>query len=103
MKYNKLVRDKIPEIIKNKDKKPFTHIANKKEYWIKLLDKLKEEIKEFYKQNSEEEFVDILEVLDAIGNYMEYNKDEIKEIKRKKQIERGGFRERIILERVEET
>ncbi len=102
MEYDKLVRDKIPEIIKSNGKKPFTHIAKKREYWIKLLSKLKEEVEEFSKENSEEEFVDILEVLDAIGHYKKYDKNKIKKMKRNKQIERGGFKDKIILERVED-
>ena len=100
MKYDKLVRDRIPEIIKNKGKTPVTHIAKEKEYWQKLLDKLKEEVDEFHKDDSKEEFADILEVIEAIGHYKKYDKKEILEIKKFKQAKRGGFKKKIILEQV---
>ncbi len=98
MKYNKLVRDKIPEYIKSKGGVPVVHIADDTEYWGKLLEKLSEEVDEFKKDQNAEEFVDILEVIDAITNYKKFNGQELKEIKEKKLKERGGFSKQIILE-----
>ncbi len=47
MKHNKLVRDRIPEIIKKHGDAATTHVANSEEYWQKLREKLEEEVNEF--------------------------------------------------------
>lgn len=98
MKYNKLVRDKIPEYIKSKGEKVVFHIAEETEYWQKLKEKLSEEFVEFSKSESMEEFADILEVIDAIAEYKKFNKSEVEEIKVKKVLKRGKFKDRIILD-----
>jgi|SRR3989344_8016389 len=98
MKHNKLVRDKIPEIIKNNREVPITHIASEDEYWKKLKEKLQEEIDEFMKESNEEELADILEVINAICDFKKINKKELELIRKKKTKERGGFKERIILD-----
>ncbi len=98
MKYNKLVRDKIPEYIKSKGGTPITHIADDKEYWQKLKEKLQEEINEFAEAETIEEMADILEVVDAICDYKKFNKDELEKTKNKKAQERGKFEDKIILE-----
>ncbi|MEK6793015.1 MAG: nucleoside triphosphate pyrophosphohydrolase [Nanoarchaeota archaeon] len=100
MKYNKLVRDKIPEIIKSKEEKCSTHIANNEEYWNKLKEKLLEEVNEFIKSENREELADILEVLDAIYEFKNYKKEEIEQIKKEKAINKGQFKNRIILEEI---
>lgn len=97
-KYNKLVRDKIPEYIRTKGGDPMYHIANKKEYWEKLKEKLLEEVEEFRVEESAEEFADLFEVLDAIAEYKGFDRQEIKKIQNKKAEERGNFKERIILD-----
>jgi len=97
VKYNKLVRDKIPQIIEKNGQGAIIEIASKKEYEEKLKEKLLEEVKEFLKEGSKEEFADILEVIHAIGKYKQFNRKEIEFIRKKKLEERGGFQKRIIL------
>ncbi len=98
MKYNKLVRDKIPEIIIGKGGTPITHIADDKEYWEKLKEKLQEEVGEFIESETIEELADIQEVLEAIMDYKNFSRDELQDAKDEKAEERGAFKEKIILE-----
>lgn len=98
MKYNKLVRDKIPEYIVGKGGKPVFHIAGEKEYWEKLKEKLGEEVAEFVRAESMEEVADILEVLEAICTYRRFEKTELEVIQAKKAAERGKFIKRVILD-----
>jgi predicted house-cleaning noncanonical NTP pyrophosphatase (MazG superfamily) len=98
MKYNKLVRDKIPEIIKSKGENAVTHIADDAEYWQKLKEKLQEEVNEFAKDESMEEMADVLEVIDAICEFKKFDKEELEKVKSEKLNKRGGFKNKIILE-----
>lgn len=100
MKYSKLVRDKIPELIKQKGHNPITHIANKEEYWKKLKEKLKEEINEFLEDSDEEEIADILEIIYAICNFKKINIKQLELLRKKKADKRGIFKEKIILDEV---
>ena len=98
MKYNKLVRDKIPEYIKKKGGKPVVHIAGDSEYWEKLKEKLLEEAGEFNQAENIEEVADIMEVIDAISAFKGFNINEIEKVKNKKAEEKGKFNDRIILD-----
>ncbi|MDD5700228.1 MAG: nucleoside triphosphate pyrophosphohydrolase [Candidatus Nanoarchaeia archaeon] len=98
---DKLVRDKIPEIIKERTgKSPKTHIANKEEYMQKLKEKLKEEVSEFLEDNNAEELSDILEVIYNLAYSINVTKDKLEELRTKKVAERGSFKDKIILEEV---
>jgi len=95
---SKLVRDKIPEIIRKKGLVPVIHIATDEEYWQKLKEKLQEEISEFIKDSNEEELADILEVVYAVCDYKRFDIKEIEKLRKKKARERGAFSGRIILD-----
>jgi predicted house-cleaning noncanonical NTP pyrophosphatase (MazG superfamily) len=101
MKYNKLVRDKIPEIIRQAGQTPVTHIANNAEYQQKLTEKLREELEEFVQKESEEELIDILEVIRAICEFQGIALDDLERLRTQKAEKRGSFSKRIILDGVE--
>lgn len=98
MRYNKLVRDKIIEIIKASGAVSKHHVADDAEYWLKLKEKLKEEAEEFIEAESEEEMADIFEVIYAIMEKKGWSIEQIVEIQKKKRKEKGGFEQKIILE-----
>lgn len=100
MVYNKLVRDRIPSIIRESGRIPVTHTANDTEYRTLLLEKLVEEASEFRENTSEEEFADVLEVHAAVKKCLGFNESELERVGTRKRQERGGFDQRIILEEV---
>jgi predicted house-cleaning noncanonical NTP pyrophosphatase (MazG superfamily) len=98
--YDKLVRDRIPEIIKERGRSCKFRIADSKEYRQKLMEKLQEETSEFIETPCVEELADIQEVIDAL--LLEYKWTGLKATTQFKKITRGAFKERIILEEVSE-
>ena len=100
-KYNKLVRDKVPDVLKRKGKKYEAHVANDEEYWQTLKQKLLEETEEFLESEGEEEIADILDVLDEIFEFMGLKRKYIEFVRKQKAKEKGKFKKRIILEKAE--
>ena len=98
--YNKLIRDKIPEIIENAGKEYEIHRADEQEYIEKLLLKVEEELAEFKEEPSIAEMADLFEVLDSVINYYDFDKQKIKNYQKKKRKERGGFEKQLILDKV---
>ena len=104
--YNKLVRDRIPEII-HQSGKPFnTRKLAHEEYLKELRNKAFEELNEYSQSNSRqeaaEELADLLEVMHSLAEVHGYTFDQIEEIRKRKAVVRGGFKERIFLIDVEE-
>ena len=104
--YNKLIRDKIPEMIKADNCNPKTRIMDEKEYYIELFRKVVEEGKELaeIKNNKKElikEISDIYEVIDAIIEGYGLDTAEIKSVKEKRRKERGSFKKKLFLEYID--
>ena len=100
--YDKLVRDKIPEIIEKSGKTCETEILTDEEY-IKMLDKkLSEELAEYHAAQNLEELADLLEVLYAAALSRGYTLEQLEQVRVEKRNARGGFEKKILLKCVEE-
>ena len=99
-RYDKLVRDRIPEIVSGEKKNPVWHIAPPDEYQAALFRKLGEEVAELTQGPSLSEGADVLEVLRAIFLLEGWSAEELEAARVDKERDRGGFSRRIILETV---
>lgn len=101
--HNKLVRDKIPDIIKSAGKQAVTRILTDEEYLAELDRKLSEECAEYQADKSLEEMADVLEVLYSIAVARGYSVEELECVRTEKAEKRGGFADKIFLEEVLEN
>lgn len=103
MSYNKLVRDKIPEIIeKNEGRSCRTRVLDNAEYIVELNKKIQEELNEYLESGEIEELADLEEVLRAILDSKGMSYEEFERIRLEKVKKRGAFKDRIYLEGLEE-
>ena len=100
-KYNKLVRDKIPEIIEAEGKETKYRILDNEEYRKELNKKLQEEVNEYLEDNNIEELADITEVIYGILNSMNMSVQELEEVSKNKANKKGAFNQKIYLEEAE--
>ncbi len=95
--YNKLVRDKIPEIIKADGKECETRVLDDKEYLLSLNKKLDEELREYYETESIDELADMVEVIFAIVEQYGISIEEFEKLRLFKREKRGGFDQKLFL------
>lgn len=100
MKYDKLVRDRIPEIIETSGKKCTIRVMDDAEYLRRLDEKLGEELAEYQADKSLEELADLLEVVRAVAAARGSSIDEVERIREEKARARGGFEKRLLLTEV---
>ncbi len=96
-KYDKLIRDKIPEIISADDKEYEVEVMNEGKYKKYLDKKLKEEVDEYLESGEVEELADIMEVIYAIIEVKGVSVEEVEKIRKDKADKRGGFEKRLRL------
>lgn len=97
-RYDKLVRDNIPEIMISRGCKPVTRILNNEEYLSELNKKLLEEVNEYLNDNNIEELADIKEVFLAILKAKDISLEELENVRNDKANKRGAFDKKIYLE-----
>lgn len=101
--YNKLIRDKIPEIIEAAGKRCIVEVMNETEYIDALDCKLNEELEEYQTDKSLEELADLLEVMYAVVRARGYTLEELERVRKQKAEKRGGFEKRLRLKGVIES
>jgi len=101
--YNKLVRDRIPEIIESNGEKPIISILNNGEYKKELEKKLYEEYKEVILSSGDdriEELADMIEVIIALTKIEGKTLNDVIKVADSKREKRGAFNNKIYLKKV---
>ena len=102
IKYNKLVRDRIPEIIQADGKTCVCDVLSDEDY-LRLLDqKLNEELAEYQESKSQEELADLFEDMRAVVKARGWTMEKLEQVRADKADRRGGFEKKILLKEVEE-
>lgn len=102
-KYNKLVRDRIPELLRQQGKVCETVVLSDREYIEKLKEKLKEEVDDFIKAQPDKlasEIADVLEVLYALAEHKGISEAELDFTRQMKKRQRGSYRGKVLLKSV---
>ena len=95
--YDKLVRDRIPEIIESSGRICVTEILSDEDY-LRMLDaKLDEEMAEYHANQNIEELADLMEVIRTCAVSRGFTIEELEQVRAEKAAERGGFEKRILL------
>ena len=102
IEYDKLIRDKIPEIIEQSGKKCIVEVMDNDTYIEYLDQKLNEELAEYQQDKSIEELADLLEVIYAVVAARGYSVEKLERIRLEKAKERGTFEKRLLLKSVSE-
>lgn len=100
IKWNKLVRDRIPEIIKASGQEAVTRELDHDEFIAELRNKLLEETNELILAEGRDiigEFADVLEVVNAYRDALNIAQHDIDEVRSIKASDRGTFTKRIYL------
>ena len=95
--YNKLVRDKIIDIIISNGETPKSRVLSDEEYLEELHRKLFEEANEFIEEDSPEEMADLLEVVYACAQARGFSLEELENVRTDKADKRGAFKGKILL------
>lgn len=97
MRYNKLVRDKIPQICLDQGLMPLTRTLSEGEFVTELKKKLQEEVSEFMEHGDPAELVDLLEVIYALAAVYGVTREQLEDMRLRKAKARGGFEDRVYL------
>ncbi len=103
IEYNKLVRDKIPDIITSDGKTCEIEILSNDKYLEMIDKKLDEELAEYHEEQNIEELADLLEVIYAAAEARGCGKDQLEAVRLDKVASRGAFRKKILLKTVFES
>lgn len=97
--YDKLVRDRIPEIIESSGNKCEIEVVSGEIALEYLYKKLNEEVSELLEDKNLDEIADVMEVLFAIGAKYGYSEEDILDRRNEKKDSRGGFENNLILKK----
>lgn len=95
--YHKLIRDKIPQIIKSQGQCCIVRKLSDEEYLEMVDTKLDEELAEYHKDQNLEELADLVEGIYAAAEARGFTVEQLEQTRLQKKAQRGAFRKKLLL------